>query len=327
MSNQRLTEKYRPQKWDDVVGQDKIIKSIKNTVDRAKMMKGEGITPHFLFVGPPGCGKTTVAEIVGRELGFETIEFNASDDRTLVFVREEIKKLAAFAGVHVIILDEFDEMIKPAQMAMKRIMETTDSIFILLANHDWKIEDAIKSRCAKFTFERIKDDIIEKKIVSIIMAEGIKFSPTEEVKQGLKDLVKNADGDLRKAINDLESITDASKYITNDSVALLQRPIGLGLVALTYALQGDFDSAKENIEKTYVEGKYDPRKTIHELYEAIPKLQLDQEIKIRMYEKLARTDADMKYGGDPVIHLIGFVAFVWLLPHLSKCPVLSTSGV
>lgn len=326
MSNLRLTEKYRPQNWEDVAGQDKIITALKNTVARAKSVKGEGITPHFMFIGPPGSGKTTVAQIIGRELGYETIEFNASDDRTLVFVREEVKRIASFKGPHVIILDEFDEMIKPAQMAMKRIMETTDSVFMLLANNDWKIEDAIKSRCAKFTFEKIKDDIIEKKIVSIIVAEGIRFSPTDEVKQGLKDLVRNADGDLRKAINDLESIVDQNKFITNDTVVLLQKPLGLGLLALNYALQSDFDSAKENIEKAYVEGRYDPRKTIHEIYEAIPKLQLDQEIKIRIYEKLARTDADMKYGGDPVIHLIGFIAFVWLIPHLSKCPVLNVSG-
>lgn len=327
MSNMRLTEKYRPGVWSEVVGQDKIVSSIKNIVDRVKLAKGQGITPHFLFLGPPGVGKTTVAEIIGKELGYEVVEYNASDDRTLVFVRDEIKRLASFKATQVIILDEFDEMIKPAQMAMKRIMETTDSIFILLANHEWKIEDPIKSRCAKFTFSRITDDVIEKKIVSIIVAEGIKFSPTEEVKQGLKDLVKNADGDLRRAINDLESITDANKYITNESVALLQKPVGLGLVALNYALQGDFDSAKESIEKAYVEGRYDPRKTIHEIYDAIPKLQLDQEIKIRMFEKLGQTDANVKFGGDPVVQIITYIAFVWLLPHLSKCPVLSTSGV
>lgn len=326
MSIQRLTEKYRPKKWEEVVGEDKIVAAIKSTVERAKITRKDGITPHFLFLGPSGVGKTTVAEIIGRELGYEVVEFNASDDRTLVFVREEIKRLASYKATLVIILDEFDEMIKPAQMAMKRIMETTDSIFILLANQEWKIEDAIKSRCAKFTFDRIKDDVIERKIVSIIQSEGFKVSPIEEVKQGLKSLVKNADGDLRKAINDLEGIVDKSGFITADTVSMLQRPVGLGLMALNYAMQGDFDSAKENIEKTFVEGQYNPKNTINEIYNAIPKLQIDNEIKIRMYEKLAETDANLKFGSDPVVQIIGFIAFVWLIPHLSKCPVLNTSG-
>jgi len=323
MSIQRLTEKYRPHKWEDVVGQEDVIKRIRGAVERAKLQGPDGITPHFLFVGAPGTGKTTVAEIVANTLGYYKHEYNASDDRTLTFVREEIKKIAQFSGARIIILDEADMMRPDAQMALKRMMETTSAIFILLVNHEWKIDDAIKSRCAKFTFNKIKDEIIEARIVTILLAEGVKIQPSDGVKQGLHRLVKNADGDLRQAINDLETIIDTNGWVTDESISALQGKSGLGVIALTYALQGNFETAKEAVEKAHVEGKYNPKSTIQELYQAIPQLQIDPELKIRMFEKLGQTDANLKFGGDPIVQILSFIAFVWLLPHLSKCPVLN----
>ena len=316
--NLKLTDKHRPTKWEEIAGQDKIVTQVKSIVEK------KGPYPHFLFVGSAGTGKTSLAEIFARETGFDVHEFNGSDDRTLVFIREKIKALSQFAGKRVIILDEADMLIQPAQMAMKRIMETTDAIFVLCANDEFKIEDAIKSRCAIFRFQRLSDAVIEAKIVDIITKEGIGFADdsNQTVMKGLGILIKNAKGDLRTAINDLETVVDVNKKITPESIALISGTTGLAVLAMVKALEGDFNTAKEMIEKAYVEGKYDPRNICRELYNAIPNLNVSLEIKIRMFEKLGEVENNLNVGGDPIIQLVTYIAFVWLIPHATGCPLL-----
>jgi len=310
----KLTEKYRPHKWEDMIGQDTIVSRVKAIVDR------KGPYPHFLFCGPPGSGKTTLAMIFASETGMDLHEYNASDDRTLTFVREQIKKLAEFAGERVILLDEADMLRSDAQMALKRIMETSNSIFVLCANDEWKIDDAIKSRCAIFRFERIPDSEIEKRVVDIIVKEGFGIVQDPTVALGLKKLVENARGDLRTALNDLESIVDEHNTITVDSVALPLGKTDLPILALTKALEGDFDTARQMIEKSYIEGKYNPRTAFKEIYNSIPKLDAELDVKIRMFEKLGEVERGFLMGGDPIIQLVTYFAFVWLIPHASKCP-------
>jgi replication factor C small subunit len=314
----KLTDKYRPKTWEDIVGQEKIVTQVKGIVDK------KGPYPHFLFVGPADSGKTSLAEIYSKETGFDVHEFNGSDDRTLVFIREKIKVLSQFSGRRIIILDEADMLIQSAQMAMKRIMETTDAIFILCANDEFKIEDAIKSRCSIYRFPRLSDEVIEKKIVDIIQKEGIGFADDESqsVMRGLSLLIKNAKGDMRTALNDLETVINVNKQITPESIALVGGTTGLAVLAMVKALEGDFNTAKEMIEKAYVEGKYDPRNICRELYKAIPNLSVNLEIKIRMFDKLGEVEHNLNDGGDPIIQLVAYIAFVWLIPHATGCPLL-----
>jgi len=316
--NIKLVDKYKPQHWEDIVGQTRIVTQVKAIVDK------KGPYPHFLFVGPAGSGKTSLAEIFAKETGYDVHEFNGSDDRTLVFIRDKIKALSQFAGRRIIILDEADMLIQPAQMAMKRIMETTDAIYILCANDEFKIEDAIKSRCAIFRFPRLTDSVVEAKIVDIIKKEGIGFVDDENqtVMRGLGTLVKNAKGDLRTALNDLETVIDVNKQITPESIMLVGGTTGLAVLAMVKALEGDFNTAKEMIEKAYVEGKYDPRNICRELYSAIPNLNVELEIKIRMFEKLGEVEHNLNDGGDPIIQLVTYISFIWLIPHATGCPPL-----
>jgi DNA polymerase III delta prime subunit len=312
----RLVDKYRPKVWGEIIGQDKIVKSVKAIIDRNTSY------PNFLFVGPPGSGKTVVAEVFANEGKFERKEFNASDDRTLVFMRETIKKIAQFSGQRVIILDEADNMINPAQMALKRIMETSSAIFILCANDEWKIDDAIKSRCAIFRFPRISDDALGKRLVEIIKLEGYKIVDNPTVSAGLLALVMDSRGDMRTALNSLETVVDSNGSITPDSVLLGLGATGLPLIAMMKALEGDFFSAKEYIEKAYVEGNYNPRTAFKQLYEAIPTLNISTEMKVRMFEKLGEIERGVLVGGDPIIQIVTYLAFIWLLPHASGCPLI-----
>lgn len=312
----RLVDKYRPKTWGEIIGQDKIVKSVKAIVDR------KASYPNFLFVGPPGCGKTVLAEVFANEGKFERKEFNASDDRTLVFMRETIKKIAQFSGQRVIILDEADNMIPAAQMALKRIMETSSAIFILCANDEWKIDDAIKSRCAVFRFPRITDDALSKRLVEIINLEGYKIVNNPTVSAGLLALVIDSRGDMRTALNSLETVVDSTGSITPDSVLLGLGATGLPVIAIMKALEGDFQSAKEYIEKMYVEGNYNPRTALKQLYDAIPTLNINTELKIRMFDKLGEVDRGIQMGGDPIIQIVAYLAFIWLLPHASGCPLI-----
>ena len=111
---------------------------------------------NLLFAGPSGTGKTTAAIVIGNELEYTMHEFNASDERGIDFIRSRIKTLCQTSGLwnkNLILLDEADGLTKQAQEALRRIMETTDAIFILTCNNISSVIPALQSRCTKFTFK------------------------------------------------------------------------------------------------------------------------------------------------------------------------------
>jgi len=120
----------------------------------------------------------------------------------------------------------------------------------------------------------------------------------------------------------IEQIVTKDKTITAESVALASTSSGLVLIALEKALGGDFVSAKNTIEKAYVEGEYNLKTTFSDIYDRISELDIDLQLKIRLYQKLAETEANVKLGGDPVIQLVGYASWIWIAPHLPSCPVL-----
>jgi len=91
--------------------------------------------------------------------------------------------------------------------------------------------------------------------------------------------------------------------------------------ALNFALRGDFEKARELIEDAFINSKYSPDKVIEGLYKAIGELN-DREIKIRLYTKLSDVEYRCRIGSSPLIQLVGFIAWAWVLPHLRGCPAL-----
>ena len=129
--NIKLVDKYRPKNWDEMVGQTKIITQIKAIADK------HGPYPHFLFVGPAGSGKTVTAEIFAKATGYDVHEFNASDDRTLVFIRDKIKSLSQFSGRRIIILDEATSALdeESEQMIKLTMKELKGQKTLLIISH------------------------------------------------------------------------------------------------------------------------------------------------------------------------------------------------
>jgi replication factor C subunit 3/5 len=209
-------EKYRPKKIDDIISHDQNIETIK------KLLFG-GSLPHLLFHGSPGTGKTSTIlalskEIYGVNVRLMVMKLDASDDRGINSVREDIKGFAEKSnmfqkGVRLIILDEADSMTFDAQFALRRIIEKySETIrFCLICNYENKIIPAIRSRCANFRFSNIDNKHICFKLDQIVEAENLKYET-----KVIETIAQLAKGDLRKAINLLQSISMQTKYITND---------------------------------------------------------------------------------------------------------------
>ena len=212
-------EKYRPKKISEVVNQ----KDIKGSLQA--LLKNQQEMPHLLFSGSAGVGKTTMAicisqEILGDRWKDYTLELNASDERGIGMVRERVKKFSRFAGLDteipfkIIILDEADEMTSDAQTALRRIIEDTAKFcrFILIANNISKIINPIQSRCAVFKFSQIDEKEIITQLKTVLKKENGKAD-----EKGLKEIAEYAGGDLRHAINLLQTAASTGD-ITQESV-------------------------------------------------------------------------------------------------------------
>lgn len=198
-------EKYRPKTLDEIIGQDKIINSLKNIFDG-------GSFPHLLFYGGSGSGKTsTILSVLndyfGQRKKLMVMRLDASDDRGINSVREVIKGFAEkknyfLKGIKLIILDEADSMTFDAQFALRRIIEKYSSTtrFCLICNYDNKIIPAIKSRCVEFKFNLINENIMIKYLQNIANKENLTYDINS-----FKVLYTISKGDLRKAINIMQS--------------------------------------------------------------------------------------------------------------------------
>jgi len=199
-----FTEKYRPKKFSQIIGQDHIVKPVQDYIEKKKEI------PNMLFSGDAGLGKTTLAHVVARNVLGNTwqnafLELNASSDRGIAVVRERINNFAKTVGFHrfkIVFLDEASEITKDAQNALRRIMEVNyeHCRFILSCNYENKIIKPIKSRCQVYRFVKIQNNKLAKLVKRVAKKEGIVVKDSK-----VKRIVLEADGDARALLNLLES--------------------------------------------------------------------------------------------------------------------------
>ena len=151
------------------------------------------------------------------------LELNASDDRGIDVVREQIKTFAStkqifstasaksgIASYKLIILDEADAMTNTAQMALRRIMEkyTVNTRFCIIANYSHKLSPALLSRCTRFRFSPLKEADIRVLVDKVIEEENVKI-----VAEATEALVRLSRGDMRRALNVLQACHASSVFL------------------------------------------------------------------------------------------------------------------
>jgi replication factor C small subunit len=305
------TEKYRPRRFKEVVGQEQIVDKIKHFVKQKNL-------PHLLFWGPPGVGKTTLALVIARELyGDEYksnfLELNASDERGIDIVRNKVKDFARTKAIgkvpfKIIYLDESDALTKEAQQALRRTMEnyTSTCRFILSCNYSSKIIDPIQSRCAVFKFRPLPKEHIKEIVKRISEEEGLIVN-----EEGVEALYEVSGGDLRKAENILQSCASISKEITKDiiySMAGTAKPEDIKKV-LELALSNNFLKARKLLVDIMLNEGLSALDLIKQIQQAVFELNISGEEKVKLIDKCGEIEFRLVEGSDEFIQLDALLAY------------------
>lgn len=319
-SSQPWVEKYRPKQIKDVAHQDEVVRVLTNTLETANC-------PHMLFYGPPGTGKTTTALAIAHQLyGPElyksrVLELNASDDRGINVVRTKIKDFAAVAvgsgqrqGVYpcppykIIILDEADSMTEDAQNALRRTMETYSKVtrFFFICNYISRIIEPLASRCAKFRFKPLPEEIMSNRILHICNEEGLTLET-----EALSTLSSVSQGDLRRAITYLQGAARLfGSSISSKDLISVSGAIPREVTEAIYAAckNGDFDLANKEVNDVIAEG-YPVSQMLAQLFEVVVEVDdISDEQKARICKSLATADKCLVDGADEYLQLLDVVS-------------------
>src|SRR5690554_1910341 len=225
-----LYRKYRPLGFDDLVGQEHVVRTLKNAIKKNR------ISHAYLFAGPRGTGKTSTAKVFARAINcingptitpcgecktckniqsgrsMDVIEIDATSNRGVDEIRELREKVKFYPGegnYKVYIIDEVHMLTRGAFNALLKTLEEPPEsvVFILATTEPHKVIETILSRCQRFDFSLLTKSEIEKRLGFICQKEGVQYSP-----EAVQIVAESANGGMRDAISILDqaiSYTDA----------------------------------------------------------------------------------------------------------------------
>lgn len=199
-----LYQKHRPTSLKNLIGNVQVVRSLES------MLQIEKQRPHvYLLHGPKGCGKTTLARIIAKELGAKGADFKEMDtaDFRGVDVIREIRKQAHFRPMEspcrVWVLDECHKLTNDAQSAMLKILEDTpDHVYFVLCTTDpQKLLPTVRSRCTQFQVEPLTDVQMKKLLVRTAKKEGEKLG-----RSVVEQIIQDSLGHPRDALQILDKV-------------------------------------------------------------------------------------------------------------------------
>jgi DNA polymerase-3 subunit gamma/tau len=203
-----LYQKYRPQQFDEMIGNADIISYLEEVVS------DEEECPHvFLFHGPTGCGKTTLARILSEKLGCDVIdmkEVNTADFRGIDTVREMIKS-SAYKGIgggsRVWLIDETHKMTNDAQNALLKLLEDCPehAYFILCTTDPNKLLKTVRGRCIELQVKSLTDHEMFRLLKTVVKSEDKKLK-----KSVYDQIIQDSQGLPRNALQSLEKVLKVS---------------------------------------------------------------------------------------------------------------------
>lgn len=233
-------------------------------------------------------------ELLGPALMKEAVlELNASDERGIEVVRNQIKQFATKKvnlpmGRHkIVILDEADSMTAGAQQALRRIMEVHASTtrFALACNTSEKIIEPIQSRCAILRYGRLGNEHVLRRLLEVVQAEGVGYAP-----EGLEALLFTADGDMRQALNNLQSTVSGFGFVSADNVyKVCDSPHPALVQSIVLACQrGEIEPAMEGLDKLCSLGyaPVDIISTFFRVVKMMPKERLDEAMQLDFIKEI-----------------------------------------
>jgi DNA polymerase-3 subunit gamma/tau len=203
--SEQLALKYRPKSFKGVIGQRLTATVLEQMVEKKRVPHG------FLFTGPSGTGKTTVARILARQLGvtdLDIIEIDAASQGDVASVRSLIEKLRYSAGgdYRIVIYDEAHSMSREAFNTLLKPLEEPPpgTVFILVTTEPDKIPRTVKTRTMEFEFRKVSPGEIFNRLAAISKREGITASEAL-----LRNIVDRSDGSVREAVMFLDQVSIA----------------------------------------------------------------------------------------------------------------------